>query len=61
MKKLLTLLLALSLVALLATTLSSCKNDGDAVTLYVYNWGEYISDGSEGSLDVNKAFEDWYL
>ena len=26
-------------------------------TLNVYNWGEYISDGSEGSLDVNKAFE----
>lgn len=27
------------------------------VTLNVYNWGEYISDGSEGSLDVNKEFE----
>lgn len=25
--------------------------------LNVYNWGEYISDGSEGSLDVNKEFE----
>lgn len=23
----------------------------------VYNWGEYISDGSEGTLDVNKQFE----
>lgn len=23
----------------------------------VYNWGEYISDGSEDSLDVNKEFE----
>lgn len=23
----------------------------------VYNWGEYISDGSEDSLDVNKQFE----
>ncbi len=29
-------------------------------TLNVYNWGEYISDGSEGSLDVNKAFEEKY-
>ncbi|MBR1811678.1 MAG: spermidine/putrescine ABC transporter substrate-binding protein [Clostridia bacterium] len=29
-------------------------------TLYVYNWGEYISDGSEGSLDVNKEFENRY-
>lgn len=23
----------------------------------VYNWGEYISDGAEGTLDVNKEFE----
>ncbi len=23
----------------------------------VYNWGEYISDGAEGTLDVNKQFE----
>lgn len=29
-------------------------------TLYVYNWGEYISDGSDDSLDVNKAFEEKY-
>ena len=28
--------------------------------LNVYNWGEYISDGSEGSLDTVKAFEKWY-
>ncbi len=26
-------------------------------TINVFNWGEYISDGSEGSLDVNAAFE----
>ncbi len=25
-------------------------------TINVYNWGEYISDGSEGSLDVNSEF-----
>ena len=29
------------------------------MTLYVYNWGEYISDGSEDSLDVNAAFEEY--
>ena len=28
------------------------------ITLNVYNWGEYISDGSEGSLDVIGAFEE---
>ncbi len=27
------------------------------ITLNVYNWGEYISNGSEGSLDVIAAFE----
>ena len=41
-------------------TLSACNNtDGAAETLYVYNWGEYISDGSEDSLDVNAAFEEY--
>ena len=29
--------------------------------LNVYNWGEYISDGSEDSFDAIKGFEDWYL
>ncbi len=29
------------------------------ITLNVYNWGEYISDGSEGTLNVNKAFEEY--
>ena len=54
-------------LALLATLLlmSSCAQDaasqgnGNQLTLYVYNWGEYISDGSEGSLDVNAAFEQY--
>ena len=31
------------------------------VELNVYNWGEYISDGSEDTLDTIKAFEAWYL
>ncbi len=29
--------------------------EGTSIT--VYNWGEYISDGSEGTIDVNKEFE----
>ena len=28
--------------------------------LNVYNWGEYISDGSEDSFDTIKGFEKWY-
>jgi len=30
------------------------------LTLNVYNWGEYISDGSEDSYDTIREFEDWY-
>ena len=30
---------------------------GQNVTLNVYNWGEYISNGSVGSIDVGDAFE----
>ena len=33
---------------------------GRTLTLNVYNWGEYISDGSEGSLDTIAEFERWY-
>ena len=29
-------------------------------TISVYNWGEYISDGSEDSMDVISEFESWY-
>lgn len=32
-----------------------------AKTLNVYNWGEYISDGSEESVDVNAEFVKYYL
>ena len=30
---------------------------GQNVTLNVYNWGEYISNGSDDSVDVVAAFE----
>ena len=39
------------------------QSDIDALKgtkLYVYNWGEYISDGADDTLDVNKAFEEKY-
>ena len=29
----------------------------EGTQLNVYNWGEYISDGGDGSVDVNKEFE----
>ncbi len=32
----------------------------EPLTLNVYNWGEYISDGSEDTFDTIKEFEAWY-
>lgn len=32
--------------------------EGKGITLNVYNWGEYISNGSDESVDVVSAFED---
>ena len=34
---------------------------GQVIELNVYNWGEYISDGSEDSFDSNKEFEKYCL
>lgn len=60
-KRFASLLLALLLLILPVLGLVSCDDGvGDTVTLYVYNWGEYMSDGSEGTLDVNEMFEEWY-
>ena len=52
------ILLALA-VLVLATVCISCgaSNSEGVQTLYVYNWGEYISDGSEGSVNSNAEFE----
>ncbi|MBO5409562.1 MAG: ABC transporter substrate-binding protein [Clostridia bacterium] len=43
----------------LAVSLSGCGGQSEKLTLNVYNWGEYISDGSEDSLDVNEEFENY--
>ena len=56
MKKKMTLLAA---ILLLAPCLTGCGGK-DTLTLNVYNWGEYISDGSEGSFDTIREFETWY-
>ena len=51
------------ILILLPLLLSACAEGSlsGIKTLYVYNWGEYISDGSEGCLDSNAAFEKWYF
>jgi len=48
-----TVILALMVVLIITSS-------GRTLTLNVYNWGEYISDGSEGSLDTIAEFEKWY-
>lgn len=65
MKKTISLLLA---CALLGVLLCGCGGgadkpaaSGSTLTLNVYNWGEYISDGSEDSYDTVSEFEQWYL
>ena len=61
MKKIFVLFL---LMVFLAGIFCGCGQDqipaGDKITLNIYNWGQYISDGSDGSLDVIAAFEAKY-
>lgn len=40
-----------------AVSLSSCGNSSSKPTLKVFNWGEYISDGQDGTLDTIAEFE----
>jgi len=54
MKKGIALLL---LICLVCGCFSGCGGS-KKTTLYVYNWGQYISEGDDGSLDVIAAFEE---
>ena len=56
MKKLL-----LVLVLALCIAFTSCEKSAEKKVVNVYSWGEYISDGSEGSLDSNAAFEEYFF
>lgn len=51
----------LSLTAVLASLLclASC-NESEVVVLNVYNWGEYISDGEDDTVNVTAAFEEYF-
>lgn len=55
MKKILSVLF----LTLLFVPLVGCGSD-ETDCLNVYNWGEYISDGSEGTMNVNREFENYY-
>lgn len=52
-------MLCMALFASLSLCLTGCGGKA-TLTLNVHNWGEYISDGSEGTLDTIAEFEKWY-
>lgn len=55
------LMLVLSCTALPVFAMGDLPKDYShlkGTTINVYNWGEYISDGEDGTLDVNAAFEE---
>ena len=60
MKKLLCVLLCVLMLPLYGGCGVVKGNSGDKITLNIYNWGQYISDGSDDCLDVIAAFEKAY-
>ena len=52
------LVLVLVILCGLGYGINSATNE--TITLNVYNWGQYMADGSDGSLEVVKAFEEKY-
>ena len=59
MKKVICVVLSVLLAVSCLAGLSGCGSS-EKTTLYVYNWGQYISEGDDGSLDVIAAFEKAY-
>ncbi|MBQ6797475.1 MAG: ABC transporter substrate-binding protein [Clostridia bacterium] len=65
-KTLVSLVASLTLLSVLLCFATGCSSGGitgcfdDREVLNVYNWGEYISDGEDDSLDVIEAFEEKY-
>ena len=62
-KKSASFIIAVTLILLTFAPVSVCAAAKDyshlrGTEINVYNWGEYISDGAEGSMDVNKKFEE---
>lgn len=56
MKRFLTALAALLLVVTLFPVMPTPTASAEDITINVYNWGQYISDGTDDYIDVNAAF-----
>lgn len=60
-KRIFSFAVLLAMLTAFAFSATSCGEGARSEdTLYVYNWGEYISDGSDGTINVNAEFEKWY-
>ena len=57
MKKILSLAFAMLLVL---SMFSGCQVNDGHITINVYNWGQYISEGDDGCIDVIALFEEKY-
>ena len=57
MRKIISLVLALML---LASCFAGCAAGDGRTTINVYNWGQYISEGDDGCIDVIALFEEKY-
>lgn len=66
MKRLLSIFIVAFLLFICITPAVSAKSSQKdyshlrGTIINVYNWGEYISDGQDGTIDVNKLFEEKY-
>ena len=58
MRKIISMSLVLAMLLALSVSFTSCKKYAGEVN--VYNWGEYMPDGEDGSMDVLKEFEKRY-
>ena len=60
MKRILCLLSALLIAVLCLPVFAVPVLAGETVTINVYNWGQFIADGSDGYIDVIEEFENAY-
>ena len=57
MKKVISVFLVLATLVCLC---AGCGKSSEKTTIYVYNWGQYIAEGDEGSMDIIAEFEKAY-
>ncbi|MDD5863479.1 MAG: spermidine/putrescine ABC transporter substrate-binding protein [Firmicutes bacterium] len=60
MKKVVCVILSVLLAVSCLVGLTGCGSNDDQITLYVYNWGQYIAEDDDDSIDVIAAFEEAY-